>query len=78
MDIVIIGSGLSALTHLQHHSFGGRAPVMGKPGAPHRTGIPGLWFVGAQSESAGGVTNVITGAHQTAQLILQGCAAQRP
>ncbi len=47
---------------LDHHSFGGVCPVMGKSGAPHRTPIDGLWFLGAQSETAGGVGNVTTGA----------------
>jgi phytoene dehydrogenase-like protein len=51
------------LTHLpKHHSFGGLCPVMGKSGAPHRTPFRGLWFIGAQSESAGGVSNVMRGA----------------
>ena len=48
----------------EHHSFGGVCPVMGKSGAPHRTPIDGLWFIGAQSETAGGVPNVIMGARK--------------
>jgi len=75
--VVLTPDDFRILTHLEHHSFGGCAPVMGKLGAPHRTGIPGLWFVGAQSESAGGVANVITGAYKAAQLILAECAASR-
>lgn len=47
---------------LDHHSFGGVCPVMGKGGVPHRTPIDGLWFLGAQSETAGGVPNVTVGA----------------
>ncbi|MBC7227936.1 MAG: NAD(P)/FAD-dependent oxidoreductase [Thermoflexales bacterium] len=58
-------------THQEHHSFGGCAPVMGKAGIPHRTPIPGLWFIGSQSQSGGGVTNVMTGASRTAQMILR-------
>ena len=34
-------------THLKHHAFGGRAPVMGKSGGPHQTPVQGLWFVGS-------------------------------
>jgi phytoene dehydrogenase-like protein len=50
-------------THqVDHHSFGGVCPVMGKSGAPHRTPIDGLWFLGAQSETAGGVAGVTVGA----------------
>jgi phytoene dehydrogenase-like protein len=50
---------------VDHHSFGGVCPVMGKSGAPHRTPIQGLWFLGAQSETAGGVANVTVGARAT-------------
>ncbi|MBA7556009.1 hypothetical protein ES705_48703 [subsurface metagenome] len=32
---------------------------MGKQGIPHKTPIENLWFVGAQSESGGGVNAVI-------------------
>jgi phytoene dehydrogenase-like protein len=58
------------LTHLEHHAFGGTAPVMGKGGMPHQTPIEGLWFVGAQSESGGGISNVMAGARKTAKQIL--------
>jgi phytoene dehydrogenase-like protein len=54
---------------LEHHSFGGLCPVMGKSGAPHRTPFKGLWFIGAQSESSGGVPNVILGAKKTVNLL---------
>jgi phytoene dehydrogenase-like protein len=56
-------------TNQEHHSFGGSAPVMGKGGAPHRTPIRGLWFVGSQSEGQGGVANVITGTRKAMHLI---------
>lgn len=57
-------------THmLEHHSFGGLCPVMGKSGAPHRTPFKGLWFIGAQSESSGGVQNVILGAKKAFQMV---------
>jgi phytoene dehydrogenase-like protein len=46
---------------LDHHSFGGYRPVMGKTGAPHRTPFEGLWFIGAQSDLSGGVSNVVLG-----------------
>jgi len=54
---------------LDHHSFGGVCPVMGKSGAPHRTPFRGLWFLGAQSESGGGVANVIRGARKVFDLV---------
>jgi phytoene dehydrogenase-like protein len=60
-----------ARTHQQHHSFGGCAPVMGREGVTHRTPIDGLWFIGAQSESRGGVSNVMAGARKVAQTIIK-------
>jgi phytoene desaturase len=59
-------------THLKHHSFGGVPPVMGNQPPAHKTPIQGVWFIGAQSESTGGVQNVMTGAHKVARRILNG------
>lgn len=56
-------------TLTEHHSFGGLAVVMGKPGIPHRTPIEGLWFVGAQSEGGDAVSNVLPSAHKVAKTI---------
>jgi len=56
-------------THQVHHSFGGAAPVMGKEGVPHRTPIRGLWFIGSQSESRGGVAGVMAGARKAIRMI---------
>jgi len=58
-------------THTKHHAFGGIAPIMGSWRVPHQTPIQGLWFVGAQSESGGGVNNVIPAAYKTAKAILK-------
>jgi phytoene dehydrogenase-like protein len=58
------------LTYMrEHHSFGGIRPVMGKSGAPHRTPIRGLWFLGAQSESGGGVHGAILGARKVYEML---------
>jgi phytoene dehydrogenase-like protein len=57
-------------THLKHHSFGGVPPVIGNKPPAHKTPIHGLWFIGAQSESGGGVVNVMAGAQKTAMQIL--------
>jgi phytoene dehydrogenase-like protein len=57
-------------THLRHHAFGGIAPVMGVPNPAHRTPVEGLWFVGAQSESGGGVAGVMTGARKVVRGLL--------
>jgi prolycopene isomerase len=59
-------------THLDHHSFGGIAILMGTSGIPHKTPIENLWFVGQQSESAGGINNVIPAAYKTAKRIEGG------
>ena len=59
-------------THLKHHSFGGVPPVMGNKPPAHKTPVRGLWFIGAQSESGGGVVNVMVGARKTVMQILSG------
>jgi phytoene dehydrogenase-like protein len=59
-------------THQSHHSFGGVPPVIGNRPPAHKTPIAGLWFIGAQSESTGGVMNVMTGAQKVAKQILRG------
>jgi len=58
-------------THLKRHAFGGIAPVMGVPNPAHRTPVAGLWFIGAQSESGGGVAGVMIGARAVARRILK-------
>jgi phytoene dehydrogenase-like protein len=57
-------------TGQQHHSFGGTPPIIGNQSPAHRTPIQGLWFVGAQSESGGGVMNVMLGARKAVCQIL--------
>ena len=59
-------------THQKHHSFGGVPPVIGNKPPAHKTPIQGLWFIGAQSESTGGVQNVMVGAQKVAKQILNG------
>ena len=64
------------VTQFLQHAFGGIAPVLGAWQVPHRTPVEGLWFVGAQSESGGGVNNVMPGAYKTARRIA-GALARR-
>jgi phytoene dehydrogenase-like protein len=59
-------------THQKHHSFGGVPPVIGNQPPAHKTPIEGLWFIGAQSESTGGILNVMVGAQKVARQIIQG------
>lgn len=53
------------------HAFGGIAPYLGAARIPHKTPIEGLWFIGAQSESGGGVNNVIPAAYKVAKKIIE-------
>ncbi|MFN2215567.1 MAG: phytoene desaturase family protein [Anaerolineales bacterium] len=57
-------------TAQKHHSFGGIPPVIGNKAPAHQTPIQNLWFIGAQSESGGGVLNVMTGAQKVAKRII--------
>jgi len=65
-QVVLTPPDFAARTHLQHHAFGGRVPVMGSEGPGYETPIAGLWFVGAQSKSGGGVQNAMVGAREAA------------
>lgn len=56
-------------THVDHHAFGGLAPLMNTPRIQHRTPIAGLWFIGDQSISGGGINPVMTAAYHTAHRI---------
>lgn len=49
-------------THMSKSSFGGVVPAMNVKNPPHVTPVRGLYFLGQQSENAGGVTAVINGA----------------
>lgn len=52
----------SEYTHIKKSSFGGVVPIWNQKNPTHKTPIEGLWFVGQQSENAGGLGNVILGA----------------
>lgn len=62
---------LRKLTHLDHHAFGGLAPEMQAWKITHKTPVEGLWFIGAQSESGGGVSNILTSSYKTAKRIIK-------
>ncbi|TFG14889.1 MAG: NAD(P)/FAD-dependent oxidoreductase [Promethearchaeota archaeon] len=53
------------------HSFGGTAPVMGEVNPSHRTPIQNLWYIGAYSESGGGVAGASLGGRNVAKMILK-------
>ncbi len=50
------------MTHMAKCSFGGVVPIMNQANPPHRTPVKNLWFVGQQSENAGGIGAVMLGA----------------
>ncbi|MBQ8264803.1 MAG: NAD(P)/FAD-dependent oxidoreductase [Oscillospiraceae bacterium] len=50
------------MTHMKKCSFGGVVPIWNQQNPGYTTSVDGLYFVGQQSESAGGVGNVINGA----------------
>ncbi|MBD3254758.1 MAG: NAD(P)-binding protein [Candidatus Lokiarchaeota archaeon] len=58
-------------TYLKKHAFGGTVPHLKIPPPPHKTPINGLWFIGAQSETYGGVTGAMTGAENVVEIISQ-------
>ncbi len=58
-------------TFLKRHAFGGTVPHMKISPPPHETPIQGLWFVGAQSETFGGVTAAMEGAKNVVERILK-------
>ncbi|MFZ2096607.1 MAG: NAD(P)/FAD-dependent oxidoreductase [Anaerolineales bacterium] len=68
--LVLTPEDFRVRTHQQHHSFGGVPPVIGNQPPKHKTPIDGLWFIGAQSESGGGVLNVMVGAQKVAKGII--------
>ncbi|MBO7251062.1 MAG: NAD(P)/FAD-dependent oxidoreductase [Oscillospiraceae bacterium] len=49
-------------THMEKSSFGGVVPIWNQKNPPHVTPVKGLYFVGQQSENAGGVGAVMMGA----------------
>jgi prolycopene isomerase len=69
-QVILTPEDYQTRTHQQHHAFGGRAPVMGQDGPDYETPIAGLWFVGSQSKSGGGVQNVMVGAQEAARRII--------
>lgn len=64
--IIVTPLDFRKITHLDHHAFGGLAPLMNAWKPPHKSPVEGFWFIGAQSESGGGMNSVIPAAHKVA------------
>ncbi len=62
------------MAHMPQFAFGGLCPVMNAPRIEHRTPVKNLWFIGQQSESGGGMTNVQLAAYKVAGKILNAGA----
>lgn len=74
MKAIIIGSGIAGLTagdYLAREGYQVIAPVLGQVNPPHKTPIEGLWYIGAYSESGGGVMGVAVGARNVIKMILE-------
>ncbi|MCK4239089.1 MAG: hypothetical protein KAX33_08215, partial [Candidatus Lokiarchaeota archaeon] len=69
--VILTPDDFKTRVNVDRHSFGGLPPVIGQQGPPHRTRIHGFWFIGAQSESAGGVAGVVAGARKAVQMIFK-------
>jgi phytoene dehydrogenase-like protein len=68
--VIVTPADFRELTRAEHHAFGGLAPVMNRPNIKHQTPIEGLWFIGQQSESGGGVFNVLPSSYKVARRII--------
>lgn len=55
----------------KRHSFGGLAPIMGQVGPSHKTPIQNLWYIGAYSESGGGISGTMWGTRTAVKQILK-------
>jgi phytoene dehydrogenase-like protein len=60
-EVIMTPLDFKSRIFVEKHSFGGLAPIMNQQNPPHHTPIEGLWYVGAQSESGGGVAGVVAG-----------------
>ncbi|MBN1230752.1 MAG: NAD(P)/FAD-dependent oxidoreductase [Anaerolineales bacterium] len=65
--LLITPDDFKDMTNTKHHAFGGIAPVKDVERLKFKTPVEGLWFIGQQSESGGGVMNVMTAAWKTAR-----------
>lgn len=67
--LIVAPPDMRKLVHLERNSFGGLIPAIGRKLPPHITPVMNLYFIGAQSESGGGVGNQIRAAHKLAARI---------
>lgn len=65
--LIMTADDYRKLTHLDRASFGGLVPHIDKKRIPHETPIKNLYFIGAQSQSGGGVSTQIRSIHMLAR-----------
>jgi phytoene dehydrogenase-like protein len=71
VKIIMTPDDFKKRINVVRHSFGGTAPVIGEINPSHRTPIQNLWYIGAYSESGGGVAGAALGARNVAKMILK-------
>lgn len=62
VKVIMTPNDFKERINVEKHSFGGTAPAMGMSNPSHKTPIDGLWYIGAYSESSGGVSGAAAGA----------------
>jgi all-trans-retinol 13,14-reductase len=71
MHVILTPEDFRNRSYLKHHTFGGTVPHIKIAPPPHKTPIEGLWFIGAQSQTYGGVIGALTGAENVVDMILK-------
>ncbi len=72
VKIIMTPDDFKKRLNVLRHTFGGTAPAMGEENPSHQTPVDRLWYIGAYSESGGGVMGAAMGARDVARRILQG------
>lgn len=60
--LIMTAEDYRSIAHTKKCSFGGIVPIRNQPNPSHTTSVDGLYFIGQQSESTGGVGSVMNGA----------------
>ncbi|NHJ25271.1 MAG: hypothetical protein EAX89_11890 [Candidatus Lokiarchaeota archaeon] len=68
--LILTPDDFKSRINVVRHSFGGLAPIIGQKNPPHKTPIENLWFIGAYSESGGGIAGTPLGARNAVQQVL--------
>ncbi len=68
--LILTPDDFKSRINVVRHSFGGLAPIIGQKNPPHKTPIENLWFIGAYSESGGGIAGTPLGARNVVQQVL--------